>query len=100
MLTNLEPDVRNRVNCFLQITTRMIRVKRRMMMKRRTRTTKRKRRRMSRRKRKETPYLYFSELYSTDFFTALNMLRAMFLRVLFRPILRHYKVTYSTKFLW
>ena len=64
MLTNLEPDVRNRVNCILQIITRMIRVKRMMMMmKRRTRTTKRKRRRMSRRKRKETPYMYFSELY-------------------------------------
>lgn len=105
MLTNLEPDVRNRVYCILHIITRMIRVKRKMMMKRRTRTTKRKRRRMLRRKkrmswrkRKETPY--FSELYSTDFSTALNVLRAMFLRVLFRTILRHYKVPYSTKFLW
>ena len=46
---------------------------------------------MSRRKRKETPY--FSELYSTDFYT-LNVLRAMFLRVLFKTILRHLVVLF------
>ena len=50
---------------------------------------------MSRRKKKKRPY--FSELYSTDFFTALNVPRAMVLRVLFRTILKQYKVPYSTK---
>ena len=68
MLTNLEPEVRNRVYCTLypeDYHTDDI-VKRKMMIKRRTRTMKRKRRRMSRRKRKETPH--FSELYSSYFF--------------------------------
>ena len=65
MFTNLKPDIRDRVNCILEITARKTREKRKeKTMRSRKRTTKKKKR-TSKRKRKET-LENFNDLYKKD----------------------------------